>query len=119
WCVIFAESFSNGGVVAQKAKNREAEKAQSFFILILEIFRLYPKNAGKSPSLRLRQRHGERVGGVVGLGHGRKSQKAGDHELHLLLGRLSVTGERLFDLVGGIFEDMSELMRGAEENDSS
>ena len=33
-------AFSNGGVVAQKAKNREAEKAQSFFTLILEIFRL-------------------------------------------------------------------------------
>ena len=31
----------NGGVVAQKAKNREAEKVCNFFASILEIFRLY------------------------------------------------------------------------------
>ena len=31
----------NGGVVAQKAKNREAEKVCNFSAIILEIFRLY------------------------------------------------------------------------------
>ena len=61
----------------------------------------------------------ERVRRVVGLWDALQSQKARDHELHLLLVRLAVAGNRLLDLHGRVLEEVAALVARDEQDDTS
>src|SRR5688572_9935758 len=69
----------------------------------------YSSTRGEPPQLPgvdVRDREAECVGGVGRCRRRRKSEELRDHQLHLLLVRSPVAGDRLLDLAGRVLGDL-------------